>query len=158
MQPKAVEHIDAEVESRLLTYRKEMPDILRNKVEKVREFFLTEIAPLTLASGGGNSQSREVVQRLLDTDVDTAMFARFENMVNRAATIKMAEFTLEYFQLPKEYLQSILGPTGNAPPTDPILKELLTTLRDMPSKGDMKKYAEKTQRREPSDKDRPKGT
>jgi hypothetical protein len=136
MEPKAIEHIDAEVEARLMTYKQELKPALKEKISRVREFFLTEIAPLTLASSGGSIQSREVVQRLLETDVDSAIFARFDNMVNRAAVLKLANFVASYFDLPDSQIPSLLGSTQVE---DPELKAMLNMLKTMPSKQDLEK-------------------
>jgi hypothetical protein len=111
LAPKAVEHIDAEITDRLKTYEKELSPVLKARIAQVREFFLTEIAPLTLATAGGAIQSRAVAERMLDTEVDSAIFARFENMVNRAATIKLGIFVLDYFGLPPTHFDALVGST-----------------------------------------------
>jgi hypothetical protein len=99
MQTKALEHIDSEVEARLGLYKEEVHPTLLANISKVREFFLTEIAPLTLASGVGALQGREVVQKLVDSPVDGALFSKFDQMVNRAATLKLSQFVATYFGL-----------------------------------------------------------
>ena len=121
---KPIEHIDAEVEARLLTYETELSPVLKDKITKVREFFLTEIAPLTFATAGGSLQSKAVAERMLETEVDPAIFNRFENMVNRAATIKLALFVLDYFGLPQSHFNSLIG---NGRP-DSEMSQLITEL------------------------------
>ena len=135
MIPKPVEHIDVEVQKRLARYKTEAPVQLHEKIKEVREFFLTQIAPRTLAASGGTIQATEVVQRLLDTDVDPAIMNRFENMINRAATLKLAEFALHYFDLGPEHLESLLG---NQHQGDPDMKALLRQLKELPQMSDMK--------------------
>ena len=136
MVKKALTNIDQEVESRLVGYRKELSPELKTNIEKVREFFLTEVAPLTLASSAGSIQSQQVVQRLLDSDVDSQIFARFDNMVNRAATLKMANFVASYFGLDSSSIQSLIGTPQN---DNEDFKALMKAIQSLPSKGDLEK-------------------
>lgn len=136
MLKKALTNIDQEVESRLVGYRKELSPELKTNIEKVREFFLTEVAPLTLASSAGSIQSQQVVQRLLDSDVDSQIFARFDNMVNRAATLKMANFVASYFGLEPSNVQSLIGTPQN---DNQDFKALMKAIQSLPSKGDLEK-------------------
>ena len=135
----AKEHIDAEVEERLVGFREELAPELAAKIAQVREFFLTEVAPLTMASSGGAIQSREVVQRLLGTPVDEAIFSRFENMVNRAATLKMAAFVAKYFGLAKEDIAALIG---NAPQQDNEYKNIMAALRQLVTKQDLERLSQ----------------
>lgn len=139
MSKKTVEHVDQSVEDRLSTYKKEMPPKLKSNIDAVREFFLTEIAPLTMASSGGAIQSRAVASRLVDSEIDSAIFSRFENMVNRASTLKMAMFVLKYFGLPEDQLSSILGLHNQAvTPIEAEVKAILQKLNDAPSSRQMR--------------------
>ena len=140
MNPRALEHIDHEVEDRLTEYKTEMPDALKEKIKKVREFFLTEIAPITLAAGGGALQAKEVAQRLLDVEVDSALFTRFDNMVNRAATLKLSQFVASLFDLPLDTAPSLLG-SQPAAHSDPQMQSILNTLKAMQGGSDKKELA-----------------
>jgi len=135
MLVKKPDPIDAEVQSRLRQYRLDAPEQLKDKISQVREFFLTEIAPRTLASSGGTIQATEVVQQLLDTEVDTGIMSRFQNMVNRAATLKLARFVAKYFGLPKECIADIIG----GQPHNPDIKELMTKLNEIPSRAEVRR-------------------
>jgi len=140
----AKQPIDAEVERRLALYRKEAPGQLQTKIAEIREFFLTEIAPRTLASSGGTIQATEVVQRLLETEVDQSIMSRFENMVNRAATLKLANFVLKYFDLPKSDIDAIIG--GNNNPKSSVeadIKAMLDQLKGMPTRSDIRRDIQK---------------
>jgi hypothetical protein len=136
MAPKALEHIDEEVSVRLKKYKKELSPDLRKNIEVVREFFLKELAPLTIATDGGVTQAKEVVQRLLDTEVDSALVDKFNNMANRAAVMRLALFVLDYFNLPREHL-SALFPNGSG--QDSELKQILNMLKSLPSKSDIER-------------------
>jgi len=117
-KPKELEHIDSAVVARLRSFTKEIPLDLKTRIEQVREFFLKELSPLTMASSGGALQAKEVAERMFKTEVDQALFSRFDNMVNRAATIKVALFVKSYFDLPDEYISSLLGPQQHNPDSD----------------------------------------
>ncbi len=109
MVAKKIDHIDAEIVARLDLYREEASGPIKTNLESVREFFLTEVAPLTLAASGGALQATDVIQRMVDSEVDPGIRGRFEQMVNRAAVLKMALFTLKYFNLPPEHLSQVMG-------------------------------------------------
>lgn len=130
LKSKEPEHIDAEVTKRLKTYEAEISPALKKRIKQVREFFLTEIAPLTLASSGGALQSKEVAQRMLDTEIDGAIFGRFDTMVNKAATIKLGLFVLKYFGLPKEFFDSLVS-QGKPPQTNPELQAIMGMLHQL---------------------------
>jgi hypothetical protein len=130
-KPKELEHIDSAVTSRLKSFKREIPGELRSKIDEVREFFLTEIAPRTMASSGGTIQAKDVAERMFKTEVDSALFSRFDNMVNRAATIRVAQFVLSYFNLPDEFLTSLLGPQQHNPDSEmQKLQQLMKSLVD----------------------------
>ena len=109
MAPKPVVHVDDEVVKRVASYTKEVAPELKLNLEAVREFFLTEVAPLTLAASGGAIQATDVIQRMVDSEVDPAMRGRFEQMVNRAAVLRMGLFVTKYFKLPQEHLANVMG-------------------------------------------------
>jgi hypothetical protein len=110
--------LDKEVEARKVTYASELPDSLQSNIESVREFFLNEIGPLTLAAQAGTAQAREVVQRTLNTEIDGLAFAQFERMVGKGATLKMARFIAGYLGLPRNAVESILNSIQPTPPKE----------------------------------------
>lgn len=151
MRPKELEHIDSEIVSRLDAYRQESPPVLQKHIEEIREFFLQEIAPKTLAMSGGTTQATEVIRRLLDTDVDSSTVARFQNMVNRATTLRMAMFVCHYFGLPQTQVDNIIGIPQASPPDNlrALLGQVLNA-QDKTSKQVTKLWHEIRDR--PSDK------
>lgn len=108
MKPKKLQHIDQVITDRLKTYKKEVPAELTNNIEQVREFFLKTIGPLTLAGGPGTIQARDVVQRLLNSEVDGQLFAKFDRMSEAAVTMVMAKFIAKYYRLPRTAEQAII--------------------------------------------------
>lgn len=133
MRPKEMEHIDSQVVDRLAEYKLESPSMYQGHIEKVREFFLHEIAPRTISAPGGAMQATEVLKRLLDTDVDESTVARFQNMLNRATTLKMAEFVASYFGLSKDHVPSIIG--GRAEPQQNSMQAMMEMVGGMISKA-----------------------
>lgn len=108
-KPKALDHIDAEVEERLVGYKEELPADLKANIELVREFFLTELAPLTLAGTAGTSQAREVIQRLLGVATDNTAFDRYERMMRVASNIQTARFIARFMGLPRSYVPQLMA-------------------------------------------------
>lgn len=95
-QKAAMEHIDAEVENRLKTYEKELSSALVKNIEAVREFFLTELDPLSLGIQGGTAQVHSVMTRIFPDGIDTEQFSQFVHMAKLARKIKMANFLAKY--------------------------------------------------------------
>jgi hypothetical protein len=98
-QNEAMLHIDREVEDRLKTYEKELSDSLEKNIEAVREFFLTDIDPLSLGIQGGTAQVHSLMMRLLPDGIDTEQFTQFVHMAKQARKIKMANFIASYMGL-----------------------------------------------------------
>ena len=107
--PKKLDHIDSQIETRLDRYKQMSPRMFQGNIQEIREFFLTEIAPKTLSVSGGTTQAAEVLRRMLDTDIDASTAQRFTNMVNRASTLKMAQFVAKYFNLDPTFVDAIIG-------------------------------------------------
>lgn len=107
MKPKRMTHTDKDTVARTKQYATELPPTLAANILSVREFFLSEIAPLTLGAVGGTSQAKDVAQRLLNTEVRNEPFAQFERMVDAAAQIKMAKYIAKYLKLPATYWKEI---------------------------------------------------
>lgn len=124
MKPKTLEHIDSDIVERLEEYKKNSPDLFKAKLEQVREFFLNDVAPLTIASSGGAIQAAEVLGRMLDTEIDASTAARFQQMVNRATTLKMAQFVATYFSLPPGCVDSIIGTPVGPPDIRTVLNQI----------------------------------
>lgn len=115
--PKKLQPIDSEVDNRVATYKKELPAELSGNIDAVREFFLRDIGPLSLATSAGATQAMEVVKRLLNTDVDSTQFEKFERMSHAAVNLKMARFIARYYKLPKREAQRIIDAIAPKQPT-----------------------------------------
>lgn len=134
--PKVMEHVDAEVEKRLKTYKKEVPPTIASNIEAVREFFLNVIGPRSMASSAGSSQAREIVQRLLNTEVDSTQFDKFERMSHEAVNIIMAKFVAQYYGLPVKAARAILASIQPRPPMSmPVPMQALAPYESRHAKG-----------------------
>jgi hypothetical protein len=98
-QKQAMQHIDQEVEDRLKSYEKELSATLEQNIEKVREFFLKEIDPLSLGIQGGTAQVHALMTRIFPDGIDTEQFVQFVHMAKQARKIKMANFITGYMGL-----------------------------------------------------------
>lgn len=114
---KDLTHVDHEVEKRLKDYRKEVPAELASNIDEVREFFLREIAPISLAANAGANQAMEVVKRMLGSDIDGTQFEKFERMAALAVDIKMARFIARQFGMTKVEANEILEKMKPRQPT-----------------------------------------
>jgi hypothetical protein len=107
-KPKKMIHVDNEVESRLKLYKTQAPKQVSANMEKVREFFLTVVGPRSLAGNGGATQAKEVVQRMLNTEIGGEIFDKFDRMSQVAANMVMAKFIAKYYNLPATYAQKLV--------------------------------------------------
>ena len=136
LAPKQVEHVDLEITKRVASYKAQLSPALKTNIEVVREFFLRELTPLTVASEGGITQAKEVVQRLLNTEVDSALIDRFRGMASRAAVLRLAIFMVEYFELPKEYIHNLFSqPITSQDSEMKQVMELLATMQKSQEEG-----------------------
>lgn len=108
MRPKKLTPADKETIERTKVYAEELPPILEGNINSVREFFLNEIAPLTLAAQAGTLQAKDVAQRLLKTEIGNQPFAQFERMVDVASQIRMAKYVAKYLKLPATAWKDII--------------------------------------------------
>lgn len=110
-KPKVLEHIDAELVKRSDDYLKELPPNLESNIANIREFFLRELSPLTLAMSPGSTQALDVVSRALGIQVDNGIIVQFERMFAKGINIKMSKYVASYLGLTAEdadiLLQSI---------------------------------------------------
>ena len=143
LAPRILEHVDAQVRDRLKTYEPEIKPRISENIDRVREFFLTQLAPLTLAAHGGTQQARDVVQSMLESEVDSTLIDRFHSMSARAASLRLALFVLDYYGLPPEHLENLLSRTSS---NDSDLRQIMAAISSLrgPEESPMRKKNEKT--------------
>jgi hypothetical protein len=92
-----------------------LPVDIRTNAEKVRKFFLEEIAPLTLAIAVGESQVKDVLKQVTNGGtVDTSTFAKFDKMAHEAVMLRMAAFLENYLKLGEGASAKLLAPSGSS--------------------------------------------
>lgn len=99
-KPKEVEYEDREVTKHVAEYSAAFTPALKTNVERIRKFFVEEIAPLTMALAPGSEQAKAVVNRMTGTEVSPEEFYRFEEMARKAVLIKLSIFLQTYLGLP----------------------------------------------------------
>lgn len=114
-KPKKLVHVDAEIVTRAAAYKKEVSPELQSKIEEIREFFLKEIAPLTMAASGGVVQAHKVVERYVDGKIDQTLIRVFDEMVARAAKLKLAAFVTDLFGLSDKQTEELFAKPQPAP-------------------------------------------
>ncbi|BAG41667.1 hypothetical protein [Ralstonia phage phiRSL1] len=103
-----MEFIDQQVEERRKTYQQELRPVLDKNLTRVREFWLRDVAPLTLGAQAGSQQAKDVVQRALGVPIDESQFAQFEHMLHKGATLVLARYITRYLKLPSSTVQYLL--------------------------------------------------
>jgi len=101
--------LDQEVEERKKVYEQELPEGLQANIERVREFILTEVAPLMMAVQAGTKQAQEVIQRTLNTAIDERPLVQFELMTQSAGRMRMAKFITKYMGLDESVAEELLA-------------------------------------------------
>lgn len=96
---KASQTLEDVIQRRVDVYKDEFPSHVTKNIDKVREFFLTEINPLLLASSTGAAQAQDVVQKMLGITVDGAPYVHFDKLVRRAVLARMTKFISSYFKV-----------------------------------------------------------
>ncbi len=127
---KVLPRVDADIEDRLAIFKKEVPATLRARIEEIREFFLKEIAPITMSTHGGAEQAKQVIERMTDSKVDSTLASHFDQMVNRAARIKLAQFVQKLFGL-ENYEDLLAKPVAQNSELAQIMKMLQTMSADL---------------------------
>lgn len=85
-------------------YRKQLPSLMKGKLELMQNFMLHEIAPTLLAVANGLQDSKEILEATFEEATDTnGVFARIEDAVSRALDVKIMNFVIGVTGLePKE--------------------------------------------------------
>jgi hypothetical protein len=120
---KQLEHVDAELEQQAKAYLPSVTKDLDQQITKVREFFLNDVAPRTLAAQAGVKQALEIIKRSIGIEVEQTSFIQFEQMLRLASKHKMAEFVVSYMgikQSPESLVQGLQPPKVTVPLLDSL--------------------------------------
>jgi hypothetical protein len=84
-------------------YQDKLPKLLEARIPEVRDFFLREIAPTSLAIANGVQDAQEVLERALGEKPDTAYFSsKIENLAYIGLEIKIVSFITKLLKLSPE--------------------------------------------------------
>ena len=65
-------------------YRRALPKLLRNSIPTVRDFFLKDIAPISLGVSNGLLDAHDILHHALDEEVDTTQYInKIVNMLHQ---------------------------------------------------------------------------
>jgi hypothetical protein len=105
---KELPQSDKSIVDRSKTYSKELPESMLPLVDKVREFFLHELAPKMMAAGAGVVQASSVVEMSTGTEVNDVTGRTFQQMLSVASNIRMSRMVAEYMGLKESDAQLLL--------------------------------------------------
>lgn len=101
-KPKELPIANAEVVERSATYKNELPEAMKPKVDKVREYLLKDIGPSVLAMQTAVDQFYEVLKDTTDSDVNPQLQRDIEKMLQEGIRHKLSEYVCQYLGLKKE--------------------------------------------------------
>lgn len=128
---KVIDELELDTEKRTGQYEGELSPALWDNVSKVREFFLSEINPLVFASSLGSAQARDVVQRVLQTNVDQEPYHYFDNLMRKAIRLKLQQFVAQYANVDSKDLANLVEKVVllNEQPRERITKRVPRSIR-----------------------------
>lgn len=100
--------------------KRALPKSTQPNIKLIREFFLNDLAPLTVAIGAAVFQSKAVLKSTTGDDPDPTPFANFERMARTAVNLKMAQFLQDYLDLPESAVTLMLDSQQGARGVPPV--------------------------------------
>lgn len=101
-KPKELPIANAEVVARSTIYKEELPEAMKPKVDKVREYLLKDIGPSVLAMQTAVDQFYEVLKDTTDSEVNPQLQRDIEKMLQEGVRHKLAEYVCQYLGLKKD--------------------------------------------------------
>lgn len=98
---EAEEPVNTELILRSEKYADELPAELKDKIERVREFFLCEIAPISIALQGGLSQAKTIIEQQVG-EIDASEMMLAERFAAQSSKIRVMRFISDMFGLTQE--------------------------------------------------------
>ena len=136
-KPPAVEHVDKAVVDHVKRVESKIPGLLSSNIEEIRQFFVDDLSPLTLAVGTGGDQAREVLKRVTGVEVSPEAFYRFEQMAHQAVLIRLSLFLEKFMGLPMGSASELMPKPTPRPtqqqPSQPKEEETSTGRKDLKS-------------------------
>ena len=106
------EPINIEILKRSDQYAKELPASLRDAITQIREFFLKEIAPKSIALQGGLAQAKAVIEQQVG-EVDASEMSWAEKFAVHSSKLRVLRFIKELFELTNEEAEKVYDMSFN---------------------------------------------
>ena len=106
------EPINIEILKRSDSYAKELPNSLKDSITQIREFFLREIAPKSLALQSGLAQAKAVVEQQVG-EVDASEMVWAEKFAVHSSKLRVLRFIKELFELTDEEAEKLYDMSFN---------------------------------------------
>ena len=110
-----------ELEKRADLYKKELPRSMEARIDRVREYLLSEINPLVLSLLAGSEQAFDVLGRATESDVEKEMHRQLQTMLERGVKLKLSRFVAKYLGLTAKDAATLLE---RNPPTSIVFPRL----------------------------------
>lgn len=112
-------------------YRLQLPSLMEANIGEVRTFFLTEIAPLLLATSNGLQDAKEVLAAALEEEpAVSSYFSRIEKAVDVAVEVKILNFVTKISrlgpQLRNQFLLMTLSKENHGVNTQELMSQVLS--------------------------------
>lgn len=98
-----------------------LPARMAPLVNDVRDFFVNELAPLTLAGITGAQQARAALAEVLGVEVDATTEVKFRSLLARAIDIKLASYVKNYMNLSEDEATLLLDTLKPRNPANLVL-------------------------------------
>lgn len=97
-----------DLDDRSGSYSVELPDLMKGRIDLVREFMLQELAPRMMGGFTGVEQAKAILQRVIGGPVDDSTEHFFYQLMVKAANLRMSKFVAKYFDLPEREIQDLI--------------------------------------------------
>lgn len=103
---EAEDPVNTELILRSEKYATELPAELKDKIERVREFFLLEIAPTAIALQGGLSQAKSIIEQQVG-EIDASEMMLAERFAAQSSKIRVMRFIADMFDLTQDEAEKL---------------------------------------------------
>lgn len=114
---KEVALVDEDLNRMELKVRTELPLELEKNANKIRDFFLRELSPRTLAIETGLNQAITILKRN-GVDVDQSVPLMFLRMAQEGSAIRLSRFLETYLELPEGSARKLIAKPKEAKPKE----------------------------------------
>ena len=132
LKPQPVPVANEAVVVRSETYKSEIGPRVETVADRVREFFLTELAIQSTAADTGLLQAVEVLKAVTGSEVDEGIQRKFEQLRNKAISIRLARYIAKHFGLKQSDVNLLLDAVTPPKPANIVFPALPDVQPDTP--------------------------